>query len=203
MTEQKLVKHRNGYAVVISQAVMDQLSIEPDTPLLVSADSRGIRIVPVRTHVPDYELIRERRRFHVSLLQSQFPQGSNEDGSFSEEQESEVKRLAKKNIECDPAEFSNFEQSLILEQVIDEVLYFGPLTPFLNDVSIDRIFTSFDYTFWNDGSKLPILFDSEAHAEQILKSLERVPHAAADDDGWVLFLINKCRLYVPSLLLSD
>ncbi|HEY9759201.1 MAG TPA: AbrB/MazE/SpoVT family DNA-binding domain-containing protein [Oculatellaceae cyanobacterium] len=203
MTEKKLIKHGKSYALVIPRAIMEQLGIEPDTLLKISADSRGIRVVPVRDEVPDYELIRERRRFHVSLLRTLLPKPAKKDGSFSEEQKDKIKQLARKNIHADPAEFSNFEQSVILEQVIDEILYFGPLTPFLNDVSINKIFTSFDYTFWTDGTKLPILFDSEEHADTILKSVQRVPHGPPDDDGWVIFAINSCKLFVPAMLLSD
>ena len=91
----------------------------------------------------------------------------------------------------------------MLEQVLDDLLAFGPLTPFLQEFGLNEIFMSFDYTFWNDGSKLPVLFDDSQHAEDALVAFKRLPHGAADSDGWVKFEIGQCTLFVPELMLFD
>jgi hypothetical protein len=204
MTIKTLIKHGRSYALVIPRALMVQLGIEPDTPLKLSADARGIWIEPIRQETgPDYGLIRERRKFHVSLLRTLFsdiPVGETDD---SNQNIKEIRKVAHKNVRADTAPLSKFEQSLMLEQVLDELLAFGPLTPFLNEENQAPIFMSFDYTFWSEGNKLPIVFDDDQHAEEILTAIKRFPHGTADDDGWVEFGLRERKVFIPDLLLTD
>ena len=204
MTVKTLIKHGRSYALVIPRAIMEQLGIEPDTPLQLSVDGRGLRIDPIRENIgPDYELIRERKKFHASLLRTSFSQGDNLNGTFTEEQVKAITKVARKNVYADTAPLTKFEQSVMLEQVLDEMLNFGPLTPFLSDSSVSKIFMNFDYTFWSEGKKLPIVFDSEQHADEILNAIKKQPHEEPDNDGWVEFRLGECHLFVPEILISE
>ena len=44
----KLAKHGNSQAIVIDRAVLDLLSIDDDTPLMITTDGERIVIEPVR-----------------------------------------------------------------------------------------------------------------------------------------------------------
>lgn len=203
MTVKTLIKHGRSYALVIPRALLQELGIEPDTPLKLSAEDGSLKIEPIRPEVgPNHELIRERKKFHVRMIKALMPPSDSIPAGYTDDQISEIKKIAKKNVYADTAPLTKFEQSIMLEDVLDDLLAYGPLTPYLFDEQMPKIFMSFDHTLWSEGQKLPILYDSAQHAEDIFKAIQRQPHGAADEDGWVAFELGSCRLFVPELLLD-
>lgn len=45
-----LVRHGEGWAIVIDQPILELLNIEPDTPLEVSTDGRILNVTPVESN---------------------------------------------------------------------------------------------------------------------------------------------------------
>lgn len=52
----KLTKHGNSLALVIDRPILDLLGIDADTPLQITTDGTGLRIVPAIEEVLDEDL---------------------------------------------------------------------------------------------------------------------------------------------------
>lgn len=59
----QLTRHENSWAVVIAQPMIDQLNIEPDTPLEITTDGKVLTITPVSSSI-------SRDEFEASLAKT-------------------------------------------------------------------------------------------------------------------------------------
>ncbi|MFX9638707.1 hypothetical protein ABTO85_19590, partial [Acinetobacter baumannii] len=86
------------------RALLQELGIEPDTPLKLSAEDGSLKIEPIRPEVgPNHELIRERKKFHVRMIKALMPPSDSIPAGYTDDQISEIKKIAKKNVYADTA----------------------------------------------------------------------------------------------------
>ena len=99
MTVRTLIKHGRSYALVIPRALMQQLGIRPDTELKLSVDGQAIRIEPVREkYGPNLELIRARKKFHVSLLKKSLLPAQSKIGEYRKPEEANPETRSPKRL---------------------------------------------------------------------------------------------------------
>jgi len=190
MMVKHLVRHGNSYALILEKPLMELLGIEPDTELKIETDGTGLRIEPIKKKSePNHALIRERKKEHVRILKRFISALHLSDGKFSREQGDEVRNMAMSGAYSDPAGLTKFEQGLLLEQILDEVFGFGPLTQYLRDTELaNPIVMQEDGSFWADDKRLEVHFDSKEHQSEILRRLEKMP--SIQGDGFIEYAMG-------------
>jgi antitoxin component of MazEF toxin-antitoxin module len=190
MMVKHLVRHGNSYALILEKPLLELLGIEPDTELKIETDGVGLRIEPIRKRTePNFALIRERKKEHVRILKRFISALQLTDSKFSREQGDEVRNMAMSGAYSDPAGLSKFEQGLLLEQILDEIFGFGPLTQLLRDTELGNpIVMQADGSFWMDDRRLDVHFDSKEHQLEILRRLEKMP--CSQGDGFIEYAMG-------------
>lgn len=60
-----LVKHANGYALVLDPALLEQLSATPKTTFQVTCDGQSLVLTPIREVTPDEKFERALAMLHT------------------------------------------------------------------------------------------------------------------------------------------
>lgn len=184
MKEKKLIKYGGGYALTIDSQIMKALNIGPETRLLVETIDGAIKITPVKEKFKvNTALIKERKLALVDELR-EYVKSLNVVGSekVSDEKLNQIKKRATQIAYSDSAPLSKYEQGILLEAMLDEIFGFGPLTPFFKDPEIDNpIEMTLDGSFYANGKRLEIEFDSVKHKLEMLERIQKMPEANRDD----------------------
>ena len=184
MKEKRLVKFAGGYALTIDKSMMDALNITPESRLIVETVDGAIRVTPVvEKFKPNLELIKERKQENIESLR-QFLSSIDilEDNDVPDEKLDLIKKKATEIAYGDPAPLSKYEQGILLENMLDELFGFGPLTPYIKDPEVENpIEMTLDGSFYANGKRLDIRFDSIKHKLDIIARIQKMPQAGSED----------------------
>lgn len=184
MKEKRLVKYLNGFAIPIDKSTLATLGITQETKLKIETVDGFIKITPVKEKKElNFELLKERKRIQVKALR-EFLRSIDimDETSVSDDKLKLIRKKATEMAYSDSAPLTQYEQGILLEMILDELFGFGPLTPFFNDPQLDNpIEMTLDGSFFANGKRLDVRFDSIKHKIEILERIQKMPQADSDD----------------------